>query len=138
MCIYLFFIFILIIFYIIFLYTNLPCFIKCPRAIVIDWALYKYFYYIIIIIVFQNLPSVLLDDDNFFDLLSRYQSRRIDDQRCSFRLTDGASEENKENTEPQIGYLYFLVEDQFCLSRLKIKLSWLLSNDRFLEICLGH
>ena len=55
---------------------------------------------------FQNLPSVLLDDDNFFDLLSRYQSRRIDDQRCSFRLTDGASEEDKENTEPQIGYLY--------------------------------
>ena len=31
--------------YIIFLYTNLPCFVKRPRAIVIDWALYKYFYY---------------------------------------------------------------------------------------------
>ena len=62
------------------------------------------------------MPSVLLDDDNFFDLLSRYQSRRIDDQRCSFRLTDGAREENKENTEPQIGYLYFLVVDQCYLS----------------------
>ena len=31
--------------YIIFLFTNLPCFVKRPRAIVIDWALYKYFYY---------------------------------------------------------------------------------------------
>ena len=30
---------------IIFLHTNLPCFVKRPRAIVIDWALYKYFYY---------------------------------------------------------------------------------------------
>ena len=39
------FLFIVIIFYIIFLYTNLPCFVKRPRAIVIDWALYKYFYY---------------------------------------------------------------------------------------------
>ncbi|XP_071097777.1 G-protein-signaling modulator 2-like isoform X1 [Haliotis cracherodii] len=28
------------------------------------------------------------DDDNFFDLLSRFQSRRIDDQRCSFRLSE--------------------------------------------------
>ena len=52
----------------------------------------------------QKMP---LDDDNFFDLLSRYQSRRIDDQRCSFRMTGGAnscsSEANKENTEPEIG-----------------------------------
>ena len=31
--------------YIIFLYTNLPCFVKRPRAIVIDWALYNYYYY---------------------------------------------------------------------------------------------
>ena len=36
-------------FYIIFVYTNLPCFVKRPRAIVIVWALYKYFYYYIII-----------------------------------------------------------------------------------------
>ena len=33
------------IFCIIFLHTNLPCFVKRPRAIVIGWALYKYFYY---------------------------------------------------------------------------------------------
>ena len=31
--------------YIIFLYTNLPCFVKRPRAIVIDWALYNNYYY---------------------------------------------------------------------------------------------
>ena len=31
--------------YIIFVYTNLPCFVKRPRAIVIDWALYIYIYY---------------------------------------------------------------------------------------------
>ena len=29
-----------------------------------------------------------LDEDGFFDLLSRFQSRRIDDQRCSFRLLE--------------------------------------------------
>ncbi|KAI0221192.1 hypothetical protein LSAT2_027410, partial [Lamellibrachia satsuma] len=55
--------------------------------------------------------KVLLDDDNFFDLLSRYQSRRIDDQRCSFRLTGGAnscsSEANKENAEPEIADDFF-------------------------------
>ncbi|XP_070177031.1 G-protein-signaling modulator 2-like isoform X2 [Littorina saxatilis] len=31
-----------------------------------------------------------LDEDGFFDLLSRFQSRRIDDQRCSFRLLESA------------------------------------------------
>ena len=36
--------------YIIFLYTNLPCFVKRPRAIVIDWALYKYFYYYLLLL----------------------------------------------------------------------------------------
>ena len=37
--------FLFIYFCIIFLHTNLPYFVKRPRAIVIDWALYKYFYY---------------------------------------------------------------------------------------------
>lgn len=32
------------------------------------------------------------DEDSFFDLLSRFQSKRMDDQRCSLTL------ENKENT----------------------------------------
>ena len=31
----------------------------------------------------------MMDDDSFFELLSRFQSRRIDDQRCSFRVPDG-------------------------------------------------
>ena len=46
--IYHFYLFIFIFYFyfcIIFLHTNLPCFVKRPRAIVIDWALYKYFYY---------------------------------------------------------------------------------------------
>ncbi|KAJ8969765.1 hypothetical protein NQ314_001602 [Rhamnusium bicolor] len=32
------------------------------------------------------------DEDSFFDLLSRFQSKRMDDQRCSLAV------ENKENT----------------------------------------
>ncbi|KAL8559818.1 G-protein-signaling modulator 2 [Nucella lapillus] len=32
-----------------------------------------------------------LDDDGFFDQLSRCQSRRIDDQRCSFHLLESAT-----------------------------------------------
>lgn len=35
------------------------------------------------------------DEDNFFDLLSRFQSKRMDDQRCS--LTSQSSLSNKEN-----------------------------------------
>lgn len=35
------------------------------------------------------------DEDNFFDLLSRFQSKRMDDQRCS--LTSQTSLSNKEN-----------------------------------------
>lgn len=33
------------------------------------------------------------DEESFFDLLSRFQSKRMDDQRCSLTVT-----ENKENT----------------------------------------
>ena len=69
----------------------------------------------------QKMP---LDDDNFFDLLSRYQSRRIDDQRCSFRLTGGAnscsSEANKENTEPEIGKIMVYSNCQ-CVGFLKVQ-----------------
>lgn len=32
------------------------------------------------------------DEDSFFDLLSRFQSERMDDQRCSLSIS-----ENKEN-----------------------------------------
>ncbi|XP_025112167.1 G-protein-signaling modulator 2-like isoform X2 [Pomacea canaliculata] len=31
-----------------------------------------------------------MDEDSFFELLTRFQSRRIDDQRCSFRLLESA------------------------------------------------
>ena len=37
-------------FYIIFSYTNLPCFVKRPREIVIDWALYKYFLLLLLLL----------------------------------------------------------------------------------------
>lgn len=33
------------------------------------------------------------DEDSFFDLLSRFQSKRMDDQRCSLKKSD-----NKENS----------------------------------------
>ena len=42
---YIYHFYLFIYFCIIFLHTNLPYFVKRPRAIVIDWALYKYFYY---------------------------------------------------------------------------------------------
>ena len=41
-----------------FLHTNLPYFVKRPRAIVIDWALYKYFYYYYYIIIDINKDGV--------------------------------------------------------------------------------
>lgn len=37
-------------------------------------------------------PSSRTEDDSFFDLLSRFQSKRMDDQRCSLTI------DNKENT----------------------------------------
>ena len=42
---YIYHFYLFIYFCIIFLHTNLPYFVKRPRAIVIDWAIYKYFYY---------------------------------------------------------------------------------------------
>ena len=61
--------------------------------------------------VLQLGSTDALDQENFFDLLSRTQSRRIDDQRCSFRglneHRNGRPDENKENTGPKSG-TYFL------------------------------
>ena len=42
----------------------------------------------------RGRPDSKNDDDDFFDQLSRYQSRRIDDQRCDF------DPDNKENATP--------------------------------------
>lgn len=39
-----------------------------------------------------------MSEDSFFDLLSKFQSRRIDDQRCSFKPT-AQSEPKPESTE---------------------------------------
>ena len=50
---YIYHFYLFIYFCIIFLHTNLPYFVKHPRAIVTDWALYKYFYYYSIIL-YQN------------------------------------------------------------------------------------
>ncbi|XP_063239017.1 G-protein-signaling modulator 2 isoform X2 [Bacillus rossius redtenbacheri] len=41
----------------------------------------------------ENESQHLDDEDSFFDLLSRFQSKRMDDQRCSLAVV-----ENKENT----------------------------------------
>jgi len=42
------------------------------------------------------------DEDSFFDLLSRFQSKRMDDQRCSLKKSD-----NKENTHSNNGVPIF-------------------------------
>ena len=42
------------------------------------------------------------DDDGFFDLLSRTQGRRIDDQRCSFRITKSKSASTESDTASRI------------------------------------
>ncbi|KAJ1523572.1 hypothetical protein ONE63_001419 [Megalurothrips usitatus] len=42
------------------------------------------------------------DEDSFFDLLSRFQSKRMDDQRCSLKKSD-----NKENTHSNNGFPLF-------------------------------
>jgi len=45
------------------------------------------------------------EDDGFFELLSKFQGRRIDEQRCSLKVPGGekngvtAKLENKENKE---------------------------------------
>ena len=43
-------------------------------------------------------PNEHNDTSSFFDILSRIQSNRLDDQRCSFRLvTNVNSEKSKKN-----------------------------------------
>lgn len=47
----------------------------------------------------QNGSTEDFDDDGLFDLLTRFQSRRIDDQRCSLRLQDQPSPESDESKD---------------------------------------
>ncbi|XP_064616405.1 G-protein-signaling modulator 2-like [Liolophura sinensis] len=45
----------------------------------------------------QRYTADMMDDDSFFELLSRFQSRRIDDQRCSVRVMDTKPNELQGN-----------------------------------------
>ena len=45
-----------------------------------------YFVWICIVIILQHLTQEEMSEDSFFDLLSKFQSRRIDDQRCTFKV----------------------------------------------------
>ena len=44
----------------------------------------------------QNLSP---EDDGFFDLLTKFQGRRIDEQRCSLKSLNEQSSSDKENGE---------------------------------------
>lgn len=44
-----------------------------------------------------QLPNVKANDEDFFDLLTRSQSKRMDDQRCSLKVMGGAVGVNKES-----------------------------------------
>lgn len=46
----------------------------------------------------KQMTQEEMSEDSFFDLLSKFQSRRIDDQRCSFKPT-APSEPKPESTE---------------------------------------
>lgn len=61
--------------------------------------LYMYFY-LYCSFVLQQLSQEEMSEDSFFDLLSKFQSRRIDDQRCSFKPTP--SEDKPESNEKQL------------------------------------
>ncbi|KAH9490215.1 hypothetical protein Btru_049446 [Bulinus truncatus] len=50
----------------------------------------------------QNGSGDDFDDDGLFDLLTRFQSRRIDDQRCSLRLHEQASPEADESKDVRL------------------------------------
>lgn len=54
----------------------------------------------IVYLSFQQLSQEEMSEDSFFDLLSKFQSRRIDDQRCSFKPTP--SEDKPESNEKQL------------------------------------
>ncbi|CAG5132126.1 unnamed protein product, partial [Candidula unifasciata] len=52
--------------------------------------------------VSKNGSGEEFDDDGLFDLLTQYQSRRIDDQRCSFRLHDNPSPDPDESKDVRL------------------------------------
>uniref|UniRef100_A0A3B4FIG7 G protein signaling modulator 2 n=1 Tax=Pundamilia nyererei TaxID=303518 RepID=A0A3B4FIG7_9CICH len=48
-------------------------------------VLFLFIFFKLFVFVFQRLSPDMLGDDGFFDLLSRFQSNRMDDQRCSIQ-----------------------------------------------------
>lgn len=48
-------------------------------------VLFLFIYFKLFVFLFQRLSPDMLGDDGFFDLLSRFQSNRMDDQRCSIQ-----------------------------------------------------
>lgn len=47
----------------------------------------------------QNGSMEDFDDDGLFDMLTRFQSRRIDDQRCALRLQENSSPDSDESKD---------------------------------------
>lgn len=99
----------------------------------IDMTIKSYLHNIILNNVFYVLyfninllyvhPKTNEDEDSFFDLLSRFQSERMDDQRCSLSITS----ENKENlnsNSPSFSngmYEHRLIKHYKCLEVFKNK-----------------
>jgi len=46
----------------------------------------------------SSVAETELDQDSFFEMLSRYQGRRIDDQRCLLNAA-ASQQHNKENID---------------------------------------
>lgn len=61
-------------------------------------VLFCHFPFIIFLFLYQRLSPDMLGDEGFFDLLSRFQSNRMDDQRCS--VQDKGSRLNRAPESP--------------------------------------
>ena len=48
----------------------------------------------------QKLSPDMIDDEGFLDLLSKFQSRRMDEQRCSFRILPSGVPESRNSAPP--------------------------------------
>lgn len=72
-------------------------------CVIFTWNLWKYLVDEAVCTCSQNGSGEEFDDDGLFDLLTQYQSRRIDDQRCSFRLLDNPSPEADESKDVRLG-----------------------------------
>ena len=57
-------------------------------------------------LLFQKQLSIDSEEENFFDLLSKFQSRRIDDQRCSSSVLGGTRLVNTSNSKQSLSSEY--------------------------------